>query len=328
MPIDLTMLAAAALAALAAGGVAYVFIYPLLSGGARAEKRQKALVSAPTTADRRADRFASVSRRDQVAQSLKDLEQREKTRNKMTIELRIAQAGLTWTKSKFWLFSAALGVGLGFVLFTATGGPIPAAAGLLIGGLGMPRWILGYLKKRRLNKYLAELPNAMDVIVRGIRSGLPLNDCMRMIATEAQEPVRTEFRHMIEQQALGISISDAVTKLYERAPVAESNFFAIVIGIQAKAGGNLAETLGNLSRVLRDRRKMKGKIQAMSMEAKASAGIIASLPFIVATLTYLSSPTYIELLWLTTAGKVGLVAAAIWMTVGVLVMKKMINFDF
>ena len=203
-----------------------------------------------------------------------------------------------------------------------------ALVGLFAGGLGFPRWFLGFKKKRRINRYLEELPNAMDVIVRGIRSGLPLGDCLRIIATEAQEPVRSEFKHMIEQQALGITIAEAVSTLYERVPVAESNFFAIVIGIQAKAGGNLSETLGNVSRVLRDRKKMKGKITAMSTEAKASAGIIAALPFVVAILTYLSSPAYIELLWITTVGKIMLVVSAVWMTFGCLVMKKMINFDF
>ena len=324
--MDLTAIAAACLAALGAGGVAYVFLYPILSGSGRAEKRQAALVE--TGREKRGERIASVNRRDQVAQSLKDLEQREKDRNKVTIEMRIAQAGLGWSKSKFWMISAGLAFGLGFILFLITGSPVVAAGGLMIGGLGLPRWILAYLKKKRLSRYLEELPNAMDVIVRGIRSGLPLNDCMRIIASESQEPVRSEFRHMVEQQTLGISIPEAVAKLYERAPVPESNFFAIVIGIQAKAGGNLSEALGNLSRVLRERRKMQGKIQAMSMEAKASAAIIAALPFVVATLTYITSPTYIELLWLTLTGKIMLVISAVWMTFGVLVMKKMINFDF
>lgn len=319
-------LAAVILAAVAAGGVAYVFLYPLLSGSARAEKRQKALVGAK--ADRRADRVVGVNRREQVAQSLKDIEQREKTRNKLTIEMRIAQAGLSWTKGRFFVFSVVAGIVLGLLLLTLTGELIAGVGGLFIGGLGLPRWVLGYLKKKRINRYLEELPNAMDVIVRGIRSGLPLNDCLRIIASEAQEPVRSEFRFIVEQQALGISVSEAVLKLYERVPVPESNFFAIVIGIQAKAGGNLSETLGNLSRVLRDRKKMKGKVQAMSQEAKASAAIIAALPFVVALLTYLSSPAYIELLWVTTAGKIALVLSAIWMSFGVLVMRKMINFDF
>jgi len=167
----------------------------------------------------------------------------------------------------------------------------------------------------------------MDVIVRGVRSGLPLGDCLRMIATEAQEPVRSEFRAIVESQALGISVGDSIAKLYERVPVAEANFFGIVIAIQQKAGGSLSEALGNLSKVFRERKKMKGKIGAMSMEAKASAAIIAALRFGVAIMTYLTSPDYISLLWTTQIGKVALGAAAVWMTIGVMVMKKMINFE-
>lgn len=323
--MDLTMLAAMILSAGAAGGLAYALLYPLLSGEARAEKRQKAL--AETRGPRRADRASTVSRRDQVAQSLKDLERREQSRHKVTLEGRIVQAGLKWSKRKFLVVSVVLGLVLGMLVLTVTANPMLAATSFFAGAFGLPRWLLGFLKARRIRKYLEELPNAMDVIVRGIKSGLPLNDCIRMIASEAQEPVRSEFRAIIEQQSLGLSIADAVGKLYERVPVPESNFFAIVIAIQAKAGGNLSESLGNLSRVLRERKKMKGKIQAMSQEAKASAGIIASLPPVVAILTYLSSPKYIELLWTTNPGKVALVVCAVWMTVGVLVMRKMIHFD-
>jgi len=324
--MDMSILAAVVLAALAAGGLAYVFIYPLLSGEARAEKRHKAVVG---DGDRRVEKVGrGGDRREQVAQSLKELEEREKNRHKLSLEQRIAQAGLSWTKGRFFMVSAGAGVALGVVLFSLTGSPILGGAGLFVGGLGLPRWVLGFLKKRRLNKYLEELPNAIDVIVRGIRSGLPLGDCLRIISAEAREPVKSEFRYLVEQQTLGLSIADAVGKLYDRVPVAESNFFAIVIGIQQKSGGNLAETLGNLSRVLRERRKMKQKIIAMSMEAKASAGIIAALPFVVATLTYITSPAYIELLWLTFTGKMMLGVSAVWMTFGILVMRKMINFDF
>lgn len=325
--MDLTLIATVGLAAAAAGGVAYVFLYPMLSGENRVAKRQQALVGGKVVRVRN-DRATGASRRDQVAQSLKELEQRQTARNKIPLEMRIAQAGLTWSKSKFYVISAALGVGFGFGLFVLTGGPLAGLGGLFVGGLGMPRWILGFLKKRRINRFLEELPNAMDVVVRGIRSGLPLNDCMRIIASEAREPVRSEFRTIVEQQTLGIPMAEASAKLFDRVPVAESNFFAIVIGIQSKSGGNLSETLGNLSRVLRERKKMKGKIQAMSQEAKASAGIIASLPFIVGILTYLSSPQYIELLWITTVGKIALVIGGMWMLMGCLVMRKMINFDF
>jgi tight adherence protein B len=149
-----------------------------------------------------------------------------------------------------------------------------------------------------------------------------------MITADSPEPVCSEFRAIVETQSFGLPLSDACAKLYERIPVAEANFFGIVISIQQKAGGNLSEALGNLSRVLRDRKKMKAKIQAMSMEAKASAGIIGSLPPAVMTLVYLSSPRYIELLWLEPMGRMMLAASAFWMLMGVLVMRKMINFDF
>ncbi|MDB5510602.1 MAG: pilus assembly protein [Enterovirga sp.] len=325
--MDTTILASIILAAVAAGGLAYVFVYPILSGEQRVEKRQRAVVGEAVVRTEKGSR-GGTDRREQVAQSLRDLDQREKNRNKQTLESRIAQAGLTWTKGRFYMVSVASGAILALLLFSVTGGGYLALAGLFIGGLGLPRWFLAFRKKRRINKYLDELPNAIDVIVRGIRSGLPLGDCLRIIASEAQEPVRSEFRYIIEQQTLGISVSEAVAKLYERVPVAESNFFAIVVGIQQKSGGNLAETLGNLSGVLRDRKKMKAKIIAMSMEAKASASIIAALPFIVALLTWLTSPTYIELLWITFAGKMMLAASAVWMSIGVFVMKKMIDFDF
>ena len=150
-------------------------------------------------------------------------------------------------------------------------GLLMALAMAFIAGIGVPLWLLKFLKKRRENKFLASFPDAVDIIVRGIKAGLPLLDSMRIITTDAPEPVKSEFRAIIETQTIGIPIGEACGKLYERIPVPEANFFAIVIGIQQKAGGNLSEALGNLSRVLRDRKKMKAKIQAMSMEAKASA---------------------------------------------------------
>jgi tight adherence protein B len=318
-------LAVVALASIAAGGAAYVFIYPLLSGEAKAEKRQKALVG--SIPEHRIDRTAS-SRREQVAQSLKDIETREKARNKLTLEMRITQAGLSWSKVRFYLASGLVGLAFALVLFTMSLNLLLAAGGLFVGAMGVPLWSLSFLKKRRMKRFTDELPNAMDVIVRGIRSGLPLGDCIRIIANEAQEPVKSEFKAIVDAQTLGISIGDAVAKLYERMPVAEANFFGIVIGIQQKSGGNLSEALGNLSRVLRERRKMTGKIKAMSMEAKASAAIIAALPFVVAFLTYLSSPTYIELLWTTQTGKMAMAASGVWMLIGIGVMRKMINFDF
>ena len=121
----------------------------------------------------------------------------------------------------------------------------------------------------------------VDVIVRGIKAGLPLLDSLKIIALDSQEPIKSEFKAIVETQTIGMPIGEACGKLYERMPLPEANFFGIVISIQQKAGGNLSEALGNLSRVLRDRKKMKAKIQAMSMEAKASASIIGALPICV-----------------------------------------------
>jgi tight adherence protein B len=321
----LSVPAAAVLAAVAVGAAGYALLVPLLDGRSRAETRRKALVGAGTA---RAVRGANpaASRREQVAQSLKDLEEREAA-TKLTLEMRLVHAGLGWTRKRFYVVSAALGLVLAAFAFVTTESSLAALGIGFSGALGLPRWILGFLKKRRIKKFVEELPNAIDVIVRGIRSGLPVADCMRVIAREAAEPVRTEFRSIVEAQAVGISIGDACARLYERVPVAEASFFAIVVGIQQKSGGNLSEALGNLSRVLRERRKMFGKIQAMSMEAKASAAIIGALPFIVALLTYFSSPQYIALLWSTQAGHIGLLLSGVWMAVGIWVMRRMINFD-
>ena len=315
--------AAFALAAIAAGGFAYVFLYPLLSGERRVEKRQQAFVT-PVT-DRR-ERIASVNRRDQVAQSLKELEARQKAQSRLTLEMRITQAGLTWSKQSFFVISGVVGLCAGLAVLIATQNAPAAAGAVFSGALGLPRWYLTLRRNKRIKRFTLELPNAIDIIVRGIRSGLPLNDCLRIVANESQEPIKSEFRAVIEAQAVGVTTADALQKLYERIPVTEANFFAIVIAIQQKTGGNLSEALGNLSRVLRERRKMSDKIKAMSMEAKASAAIIGCLPFTVAILTYMSSPDYISLLWTTDTGKIASVAGLFWMFLGVMTMRKMINF--
>jgi len=209
------------------------------------------------------------------------------------------------------------------------GAPVYLAfAFAVVGLLGVPRWYVNFRRKRRVRKFVEEFANAVDVIVRGVKAGLPLNDCIRIIANEAAEPVKSEFRQISETQAMGLSLADAVTRMPDRVPTPEANFFAIVITIQQRAGGNLAEALGNLSRVLRERKKMKGKIGAMAMEAKASAYIIGALPGVVMGLVWLTSPNYISVLFTDPIGHIILVASLLWMGTGILVMRKMINFDF
>jgi tight adherence protein B len=314
------------LVAIAIGGVIWVFVYPILSGERKAEQRM-ATVSRSMPAARSA-RPAQKSRREQVEETLKELDERRKKAKRVPLSVRISQAGLSWSKRRFILMAIGLGIVV-FTLILPTGaGLLPALALGFSAACGLPFWLLSFLKKRREAKFLNAFPDAVDVIVRGVKAGLPLIDCLKVIANEAMEPVRSEFRAIVETQTIGLPLGEACLKLYERVPLPEANFFGIVISIQQKAGGNLSEALGNLSRVLRDRKKMKAKIQAMSMEAKASAAIIAALPLAVMVLVYITSPSYIELLWTESLGRVMLAGSAIWMSMGVFVMRKMINFDF
>jgi Flp pilus assembly protein TadB len=419
--MNMQALALAFLAFTAIGGVAWVFLYPLLSGERKAENR-RASVASPEPVARSVDKNQR-SRREQVEGSLKDLDARRQKDKKVSLSVRLTQAGLDWTPRKFVTISAALGLvtfaavfvpslkpadssgtapvmvdpasttntvelGLGkslvidlrrnitsvrsseptianatvrsgqqiyvtaategrtsvavldnagkpvatYDVFVNAEGGIRGLLGALglafAAGLGLPRWTLGYLKTRREKAFLKALPDAVDVIVRGIKAGLPLFESIKVVATDAPEPLRGEFLAIIETQAIGMPLGDACARLYERMPVPEANFFGIVIAIQQKSGGNLSEALGNLSKVLRDRKKMAEKIQAMSMEAKASAGIIGSLPPIVMLLVYLSTPEYISLLWTHPTGQLMLVGCLIWMSLGIFVMKRMINFDF
>ena len=320
-------LALAFLAAAAIGGLAWVFIYPMLSGEKQAEDRRNA-VAKPEPAAKRQNDKTQRSRREQVEGSLKELEARAERHSKVPLSARLSRAGLDWSVKKFMVLSAVLGA-VCFVGAMVVGGGILGALGLAFaGGFGLPRWGLSFLKKNREKKFLAALPDAVDVIVRGIKAGLPLFESIKVVAADSPEPLRGEFNAIIETQAIGIPLGEACARLYDRMPLPEANFFGIVISIQQKSGGNLSEALGNLSKVLRDRKKMAEKIQAMSMEAKASAAIIGSLPPIVMILVYLSTPGYISLLWTTPTGQVMLVGCVTWMSIGIMVMKKMINFDF
>jgi len=325
--MSMQTLALAFMAATAIGGLAWVFIYPLLSGEKKAESRRASIARSEPAAARQADK-TQRSRREQVEGSLKELDARRRKEKSVALSVRITQAGLTWTTQKFWTISSVSAV-VGFVAAYVVGGYLVGAAVMAFAaGLGVPRWFLGYLKTRREKAFLKALPDAVDVIVRGIKAGLPLFESLKAVVNDAPEPLRSEFLAIIETQAIGMPLGEACARLYERMPLPEANFFGIVIAIQQKSGGNLSEALGNLSRVLRDRKKMAEKIQAMSMEAKASAAIIGSLPPIVMILVFLTTPDYIALLWTNSMGQLMLVACAIWMSMGVLVMKKMINFDF
>jgi tight adherence protein B len=312
----------------AVAGAFFVLVLPLLNGEAQAEKRQALLVGKSGAARRGMDRNAdAAARRKQVSDSLKELEQRSAKKKKVTLENRIAQAGLTVSKQNYFIASGISAAITVLLLFSMSGSPLMALAGLLIGGFGLPNFWLSTMTKRRLKKFSLAFPNAIDIIIRGVKAGLPLGDCIRIIASESPEPVRSEFRQVVEAQQIGMSITEAIERMPDRIPTPEANFFAIVIAIQQKAGGNLAEALANLARVLRERKKMRDKVKAISSEAKASASIIGSLPIIVGGLVYLTSPHYIEMLWITETGRVVLAVCGFVMATGIFIMNKMIAFD-
>jgi tight adherence protein B len=316
------------LVVVAVGGVAWVFLYPILSGEKKAERRVASIARSDPVARPQRAAASNKNRREQVEGTLKDIEERNKKAKRPPLAVRLRQAGLGWSKRRFTVTFAIVGVAA-FVIMTVLGtGLIPALGFGFAAGCGLPFWMLSFLKRRRENKFLNEFPDAVDVIVRGIKAGLPLLDSLKLISNDATEPVRSEFRAIVQTQTIGMPIGEACLKLYESIPLPEANFFGIVVSIQQRAGGNLSEALGNLSRVLRDRKKMKAKIQAMSMEAKASASIIGALPLAVMSLVYLTSPAYIMLLFTEPLGHVMLACCGAWMLIGVLVMRKMINFDF
>jgi tight adherence protein B len=316
------------LVTIAVGGVAWVFIYPILSGEKQAERRVASVARAEPVSRPQRSSGGGKSRREQVEGTLKDIEQRQRKAKRPPLAVRLKQAGLDWSKRRFAVTFAIVGVGVFLVTMMLSVGLIAALGFGFAAGCGLPFWMLSFLKKRRESKFLNEFPDAVDVIVRGIKAGLPLLDSLKLISNDATEPVRSEFRAIVETQTIGMPIGEACLKLFESIPLPEANFFGIVVSIQQRAGGNLSEALGNLSRVLRDRKKMKAKIQAMSMEAKASASIIGALPIAVMSLVWLTSPNYIDLLFTEPLGRVMLGCCAGWMLTGVLVMRKMINFDF
>ena len=327
--IMLIMLLGAAAASL--GAVVFLFINPYLSGEHHTDKRIQSVT------ENRGKRVALKSqaevasnRRKQVAETLKDLEQRQQARAKVPLRAKLQQAGLDISTNAYWIASGVCGLLIGASIWiSAPTVPIYVPLlGAFVGSMGLPRFILKRLVMRRQNKFLDEFANAIDVIVRGVKSGLPLVECLAIIARESPQPVSGEFKELVEQQRVGVPLPEAFDRMMLRMPLPEVRFFAIVVGIAQQSGGNLSEALGNLSGVLRDRKRLQAKVRALSAEAKASAAVLGALPFIVMILVYITTPSYIALLWTTQMGQFLLACAGGWMTCGVLMMRKMINFKY
>jgi tight adherence protein B len=308
--------------AIGLGGLAFAVV----GGDSRADKRRAAVARTDAKAISASALVDRTARKKQIAEGLRDIE--KKGRQRTSLSARIEQAGLSITKQQYLIGSVVLGAFLAFVAYIESKSPLLALLVGVIGTAGLPLLVLARLRVRRINKFIANFPTAIDIIVRGIKAGLPLGDTIRIAAAESPEPVKSEFRKVVEALSVGMTLPEAVERMAQRVPIAETNFFSIVIAIQGKSGGNLSEAIGNLSRVLRERKKMKGKISAMSMEAKASAAIIGAVPFLVVGALYVSSPHYISPLWTTSHGRMITAIALCWMAIGVAMMKKMVAFDF
>ncbi|QQR36077.1 type II secretion system F family protein [Devosia oryziradicis] len=315
-----------AMVTVAAAGFALV---PSALGGGRAEKRRKALQG-----DLRANRLEASAarsrdeRRKSVQQALKSQTDALNAKKRLKLPQLLFQAGMTIAPSTFIRNSIIFG-GVVLVILVLVQVPIYLAPVFaLAAGYLLPRWWVGRKRKKYQNQFLDELPNAVEAIVRGVKTGLPLNDSIRVVAKDAKEPVKSEFGRVLDQQAFGMSMTEAVTVLLDRVPLPEVNFFVVVITVQQQAGGNLSEALGNLAKVLRNRKKMKQKIKAMSSEAKASAGIIGSLPFVVGMLVSVVSPSYLAPLFFTDLGHIWLGVGVVMLALGIFIMNRMIQFDY
>jgi tight adherence protein B len=315
----------------AIAGVGLVFA-GVGSGSGKAAKRVQAVAQkgqgrAKTAAMRPAANADAAARRKQLQ---RNLQEQEKKRRAAAFDAaaKLRHAGLTLDVKVFWMISGVLGLVAAAVALMLRLNPLVALMAGFVAGGGAPLWWIGMLGKRRSAKFTMAFADAVDIIVRGLRSGLPLHDCLKVIGKESPEPLAGEFRRLVESLSMGMTLDQGLEKLHERMPAPELRFFAIVLNIQQKTGGNLGEALGNLSAVLRGRRMMREKIKALSSEAVSSAGVIGCLPPGVAGLLSVVNPHYLQPMFTDPRGHMMLAAGALIMGIGTLVMRKLINFKF
>jgi tight adherence protein B len=309
-------------------GVLVATFYPRVSKSYPLNQRLDFI--APADKDGRNERIDAARKRsiENTLRDNADLAVAKAKKAKPSLAARLRQAQLGWSKTTYYGVCFGVAVVVGALVLLAGLGKLPAIGFGLAVGLLLPHWYVNFKRRRHFKRFTATLADAVDVVVRGVKVGLPLNECFKIVAREVRSPVKEQFQLIVEDQLVGMPLADATERLCERIPIPEARFLSIVIAIQSRSGGSLAETLSNLSTVLRDRQKMFDKIKALSSEAKASAYIIAALPLFVIGALAVISPAYIALLFTERTGHIVLVASALMMVTGCLVMRKMINFDF
>ena len=247
--------------------------------------------------------------------------------NPALLRRRIEQTGRTWTLSQYLMGSLTIVVVVAGLLLIRHA-PVYLAVLLgLFAGLAVPHFVVGKLIKRRVDQFTARFPDGIELMVRGLRSGLPISETMNVVATEIKGPVGLEFQNVSDKMKIGRTMEVALQETADRLGTPEFQFFVITLAIQRETGGNLAETLANLADVLRKRAQMKLKIRAMSSESKASAYIVGALPFIVFTLVYMIAPDYLSGFFTEQRLMITGLGALTWMSIGVFIMAKMVNFE-
>jgi tight adherence protein B len=303
-------------------GILAVGLFAQRRSPMRARLDQVLAVGGPVVAS-----HASMRSTDDLQKRLKEAEKRAADgQAKPTMAQRLAEAGFSITPKKFDLLSLGSASALsGFAQLTA-GKPVLLVSAFIIGGLALPRLVVRIAAGRRKSAFLRDLPDALEGIVRAIRSGLPVSECLGMIARDFSGPISLEFGRAFDEQKLGLSLAECLGRIADRMPLPEMRMMAMAVGIQAQTGGSLAETLTNLANVIRGRTRLARKVKAVSSEAKVSAMIMGCLPLFIMGSLGAINPTYIALLWTDPLGRVLTGFCVVWMSMGVLVMWKMVNF--
>ena len=243
------------------------------------------------------------------------------------LALRLERTGKSWSIAQYLYASLGIALVLTVILYIKTTAPWLSLGVGVVAGAGLPHMVVGHFVKKRLNDFNSKFPDAIELLVRGLRSGLPVTETLGVVSQEIPGPVGIEFRGVVERIRIGRTMEEALQETADRLGTPEFQFFVITLAIQRETGGNLAETLSNLADVLRKRAQMKLKIRAMSSESKASAYIVGALPFIVFAMIWWINPSYIGGFFtedrLIVAGLGGLV----WMSIGGFIMAKMVSFE-
>lgn len=240
---------------------------------------------------------------------------------------RLDRSGKTWTVSQYLYSSLGLGLAIAVLVFLQSGAPLLALGLGFVVGAGLPHMVVNFHIKKRTGQFNGKFPDAIDLLVRGLRSGLPVTETLGVVAQEVPGPVGAEFKGVVERIKIGRTMEEALQETADRLGIAEFNFFCITLAIQRETGGNLAETLSNLGDVLRKRSQMKLKIRAMSSESKASAYIVGALPFIVFGMIWWINPKYIGTFFTDERLMVIGMGGAVWMSLGAFIMAKMVSFE-